>query len=118
MPEGETPVWINRGRGVSDEKVLEEIEEILDQWNVSAEDVAVVHGSIYPGNEFKSCSKEMTQFCQDRGWRCLPEDSITGWEGSCIILINCELSQENVSRAKNNMIVVTTQRYMCRIDCR
>ena len=55
----------------------------------------------------------MAEWCSEHGWRCLPYDAITGSEDQALVLLGAsdmnEWTYEYVSRARNELVVVTTR---------
>ena len=53
--------------------------------------------------------QEIDQICKQNGWRSMQESHILGSEDQVVIIFDMGADPEHVSRAKNALILVTTQ---------
>ena len=98
LPPGGKPVWVERTDLVKDTEVLEYIKNI----------VTVGHSVtvLYDYDE----NSETSAWCSDKGWRYKYGRDIFGSEDQVIICFgDCVRSPECVSRARNQLILVTTR---------
>ena len=99
LPPGRCPVWIQRDRNVIDETVLELIkrDHVLEQ-----ESVTLLYE--YPIKE------NIVQWCSRNNWNCFERFEFYGCEDQVIVTfdLGC-LRPEQVSRAKNGLIILTTK---------
>ena len=98
VPSGRLPVWIERTDVVEDVEVLEKIKE---EHVIQDETVTVIH-------EHHPASKAVSDWCEKYGWRYLSSGSISGIEDQCVVVIDYEPSFEEISRARNLLVIVTT----------
>ena len=59
-----------------------------------------------PKNEY------VQEFCHVNNWRYFVGPEVTGIEDQCIILYECTPGFELISRARNQLIFVSTQKYV------
>ena len=97
LPAGHTPVWIEPPRGATQVQMLERVETMAGQY----QDVMVLH-----------CRHKKTAaaWCKKRGWQYHSAPSIDGCEAQCVVLLQCPLMTEYLTRARNMLIIVNNQR--------
>ena len=94
LPPGQAPVWIKPLEGVTEVEVLERVEEIIGP---EYTDVMVLH----------SYKDELAAaWCKERGWQYHSATNITGCEAKCVVLLECILSPEYITRGINRLIMV------------
>ena len=94
LPAGHTPVWIKPPRGATQLQMLERVENMAGQY----EDVMVLHCF---GPDERAAA-----WCEEKGWKYHRANNITGCEAQCVILLNCTLEPEFLTRGRNLLIVV------------
>ena len=95
LPPGQAPVWINAPEGVTRVEMLERVEEIIGPEYTDAMVLS------YSRNE------SVAFWCEDRGWQYHSALNITGCEAKCVVLLNCGLSPEWITRGVNWLIIVS-----------
>ena len=101
LPPGRCPVWIERGRWVSDEEVLELIKR---DYVFEYESVTVLHFGCHVGGNISS-------WCEQNNWKCIEMNEMYGCEDQVIVIFDVKgLRPEHISRAKNGLIILTTHR--------
>ena len=96
LPAGHTPVWIKPPPGVTKVQMLERVETMAGQY----QDVMVVHFYDRRDNE------RAAAWCKERGWKYQHADNITGCEAQCVVLQDCPLETEYLTRARNMLIII------------
>ena len=103
LPRGQTPIWIQPLRGISEIKMLERVIKIteLEQYN---DNVTVIKSSIGKDNEV------IMDICNKKGYKNIADDKMTGIEDQVVILLNTLVTPENITRGINMLIIVTYNR--------
>ena len=96
LPPGQAPVWIEPPEGVTKIEKLERVEEIIGR---EYTDVMV----LYDFNKDNLAGA----WCKERGWQYHPVWNITGCEAKCVVLLDCYLEPEEITRGINMLIIVT-----------
>ena len=99
LPAGHTPVWIEPPRGATEVQMLEIAVTMAEQY----QDVMVVHDS--------DEDERAAAWCEDRGWRYLHSVNTRGCEAQCVVLLNCRLDLESITRGRN-MLLIVDNRYI------
>ena len=94
LPPGEAPVWIEPPEGVTQVDMLEKVEKII---GLKYTDLIV----LYVGTDDLAGA-----WCKDRGWQYHHAKYITGCEAKCVVLLNCGLYLEWITRGINMLIIV------------
>ena len=95
--KSETPLWIELANQNSF------FDYFQDKFS-DCDDVMVIYG-IEPSN-----LHEITEFCQEKEWKCTGHFNVTGSEASVTILYDYdEFYFEGFTRAKNQLVIVTLQ---------
>ena len=94
LPAGHTPVWIEPPRGATQVQMLERVETMAGQYK----DVMVLY--YYPRDRLAPA------WCKKRGWKYHYTHNIHGCEAQCVVLLNCHLGPEYLTRARNMLIIV------------
>ena len=96
LPAGHTPVWIEPPRGATQVQMLERVETMAGQY----QDVMV----LYNGSDERAAA-----WCEERGWQYHEDDKIFGCEAQCVVLLECPLWPEFLTRARNMLIIVNNK---------
>ena len=95
LPAGHTPVWIEPPRGATQVEMLERVETMAGQY----QDVIVLYSS--------GCRDDRASvWCKEKGWKYHSADHIFGCEAQCVVLLQCDLYPEPITRARNMLIIV------------
>ena len=94
LPAGCTPVWIEPPRGASQVQMLERVETMAWQY----QEVMVIYGDLR--------YEKAAAWCEERGWKYHPALHIYGCEAQCVVLLDCLLEPEYLTRARNMLIIV------------
>ena len=97
LPPGQAPVWIEPPEGVTQVEKLERVEEIIDS---EYTDVMVLYPSDDDNDELAAA------WCKERGWQYHHAWNITGCEAKCVVLLDCPLKPEIITRGINMLIIV------------
>ena len=97
LPAGHTPVWIEPPSGATQVQMLERVETMAGQY----QDVMVLY---YGGSNERAAA-----WCKERGWQYLRAGNIYGSEAQCVVLLNCDLTTEFLTRARNMLIILTNK---------
>ena len=93
LPAGHTPVWIEPPTGATQVQKLEGVETMAGQY----QDVMVL---------YKYSDRRAAVWCEERGWEYHDATDIFGCEAQCVILLDCWLESEYLTRARNMLIIV------------
>ena len=99
LPAGHTPVWIEPPPGATQVQMLERVETMAGQY----QDVMVLHG-------YGNIDDRAAAWCKERGWQYLNAFNIHGCEAQCVVLLQCDLGTELLTRARNMLIIVNNER--------
>ena len=98
LPPGQAPVWIEPPEGVTQVEMLERVEEVIC---LEHTDVMVLHYD-YDENDLAGA------WCKERGWQYHNADIVTGCEAKCVVLLDCELNAERITRGINMLIIINS----------
>ena len=98
LPAGHTPVWIEPPGGATQVQMLERVETMAGQY----QDVMVLHWS--------DRDERAAAWCEERGWQYHDADYIYGCESQCVVLLQCPLETEYLTRARNMLIIFNSRR--------
>ena len=93
LPAGHTPVWMEPPRGATYVRMLEKVETMTGQYQV----VMV----LYWGSDERAAA-----WCKERGWKYHDAGNIYGCEAQCVVLLDCPLCTEYLTRARNMLIIL------------
>ena len=93
LPAGHTPVWIEPPGGATQVQMLERVETMAGQY----QDVMVLYGN---GRDERAAA-----WCDEKGWQYLCSSNIFGCEAQCVVLLQCGLWTEFLTRARNMLII-------------
>ena len=96
LPAGHTPVWIEPPRGATQVQMLERVETMAGQY----QDVMV----LYDDRDERAAA-----WCEERGWKYNYASNIYGCEAQCVVLLNCPLMSEYITRGRNMLIIVNNR---------
>ena len=100
LPPGGLPVWVERVREVTDDQVLDFINEnLLDE--IEGGTVLYQQGNPSGAGE-RWCTT-------NSGWRYVEGPKIVGSEDRCVVLMDAGLAPEFISRGRNLLVIVTTR---------
>ena len=94
LPAGHTPVWIEPPGGATQVQMLERVETMAGQY----QDVMVLYSGGYR-------DERAAAWCDERGWRYHDARNIHGCEAQCVVLLQCPLWTEYLTRARNMLII-------------
>ena len=97
LPPGQAPVWIEPPEEVTKVEMLERVEEIIGR---EYTDVMV----LYSGYKDDLAGA----WCEERGWQYHNADIVTGCEAKCVVLLDCELNAERITRGINMLIIINS----------
>ena len=100
LPPGRPPVWVERVREVTDDQVLDFINEnFLDEIKGGT----VLHQQ---GNPSGAAARWCTS---NSGWRYVEAPKMVGSEDQQVVLMDVGLAPEYLSRGRNLLVIVTTR---------
>ena len=99
LPRGHTPIWIEPHIGATQVQMLERCEDIVGG---RYKDVMVLYDN--------DKSPALLSWCGERGWQYHFAGYITGCEAQCVILLNCGLLPEYITRGINMLIIVSNDK--------
>ena len=105
LPAGHTPVWIEPPRGATEVQMLERVETMAGQY----QDVMVLHMSSSDEGAAGWCEERderAAAWCEERGWQYYSQYNIYGCEAQCVVLLDCLLYTEFLTRARNMLIIL------------
>ena len=95
LPAGHTPVWIQPPGDATQVQMLENIEKIVNEY----EDSVMV---LYRFNDERAAA-----WCIQRGWDYQHEYNIYGCEARCVVLLECGVYSEFITRGINLLIILS-----------
>ena len=95
LPPGQAPVWIEPPEEVTQVEMLERVADII---GLEYTDVMV----LYHGGDDDLAAA----WCKERGWQYHFARNITGCEARCVVILDCDLFPEIITRAINMLIIV------------
>ena len=98
LPAGHTPVWIEPPSGATQVQMLERVETMAGQY----QDVMV----LYYTNNY---DERAAAWCKERGWKYHFALNIYGCEAQCVVLLDCPLMTEFLTRGRNMLIMVNNR---------
>ena len=99
LPAGHTPVWIEPPRGATRVQMLERVETMAGQY----QDVMVLDSDI---KLHQVTSAAAAAWCEEKGWKYEHPLFIYGCEAQCVVLLDCGLWPERITRGRNMLIIV------------
>ena len=99
LPNSRIPIWYQRGEDVFDKEILEKIKA----------DCIYPHETvILTYDQDQPISDSSKNWCLSNNWKCTENMDITGCEAQCVVIFECNPLFELVSRARNQIIFVST----------
>ena len=92
LPAGHTPVWIEPPGGATEVEMLERVETMAGQY----QDVMVL---------YHDSDERAAAWCKERGWKYHRSSNIYGCEAQCVVLLECPLATEFLTRGRNMLII-------------
>ena len=105
LPNSRLPIWIQRGVGVRDEEVLELIKS---DYKFPHESVTLVYDDI----DDPVLDEKTKEWCRINHWKYCTFLEMIGCEDQVIIILDCRPLFEIISRARNQLVIVTTQTFV------
>ena len=103
LPVGRTPLWIEEITEITVETIL----ECIKKDHILADETVTL---IYDKHGLRNERKEnLESFCQRNGWRFYHYSHFFGCEDQVIILFECSLLFELISRGRNQVIFITNK---------
>ena len=96
LPAGETPIWIQPPRGATQVDMLKRVETMAGKY----QDVMVLY---YMTSNY---DERAAAWCRERGWKYHRADNIYGTEAQVVVLLECLLIPEFITRGINQLIIV------------
>lgn len=96
LPSGLTPIWVKPPRQATEVQVLERVENIVEKYQEPG--VMLLYDY--------DIAEATADWCRQRGWRHHNSGNISGCEASCVVLLDCRLSPELITRGINVLIIV------------
>ena len=93
LPAGHTPVWIKPPSGATQVQMLERVETMAGQY----QDVMVL---------YNARDERAAAWCEERGWQYHEFYKIYGCEAQCVVLLQCPLYTEYLTRGRNMLIIL------------
>ena len=100
LPTGRLPIWIQRSPQVPDRTIL----ELIKKEYMSDKE----HATILSYKENESEIEEIAQWCDQNGCRYITDKYPWGIEDQVVVIFNSSPGPEALSRARNCLIMVTT----------
>ena len=96
LPPGLTPIWIQPPDGATQVEMLVRVKEVMSVIGHET-DVMVVY----------LVSDEVARaWCGEEGWQYHHVGNISGCEARCVVLLECYLNPEFITRGINKLIIV------------
>ena len=105
LPNSRLPIWIQRGVGVRDEEVLELIKS---DYKFPHESITLV----YDIDNTAVLDEKTKDWCRINHWKYCTLLEMIGCEDQIIIILDCWPLFEIISRARNQLVIVTTQTFV------
>ena len=99
LPAGLTPIWIKPPREATEVQVLERVEAIVDKYQ---DQVMLLYDY--------DIAEKTADWCRKRGWQHHNSGNISGCEARCVVLLDCRLSPELITRRINVLIIININR--------
>ena len=97
LPGGHTPIWIQAPSWNTTElEMLERVETLIVG---KYQDVMVLHDS------GRLLDERTFTWCQERGWKFQANMSIFGCEAECVVLLDCLILSEFITRGRNMLVI-------------
>ena len=97
LPPGLTPIWIQPPDGATQVEMLERVKEVM---RVIGHETDVM--VLYEDDD----DKVARAWCGEEGWQYHHAIKIYGCEARCVVLLECPLNPEVITRGINKLIIV------------
>ena len=104
LPNSRLPIWIQRGVDVSNEEVLELIKS---DYKFPHESITLLYDIDNP-----LLDENTKEWCRINHWKYCTLLEMIGCEDQIIIILDCMPMFELISRARNQLVIVTTQKFV------
>ena len=95
LPAGLTPIWIKPPREATEIEVLERVENIVEKYQ---DQVMLLYDY--------DITEETADWCRERGWQPHNSGNISGCEARCVVLLDCRLSPELITRGISVLVII------------
>ena len=96
LPAGHTPVWVKPPYDTTQVQILERAENLAGK----SQDVMVLYRNI---------DERAATWCEERGWKYHSTTHIYGCEAQCVVMLECPLKTEYLTRARNMLIILKNE---------
>ena len=93
LPAGHTPVWIEPPSDATQVQMLERVETMAGKY----QDVMVL---------YHVSDERAAAWCEERGWQYHDAANIYGCEAQCVVLLECDMYTEFLTRGRNMLIIL------------
>ena len=97
LPPGLTPIWIQPPHGVTQVEMLERVKEVM---RVIGHETDVMVLYVHDDEVARA-------WCGEEGWQYHDAYTINGCEARCVVLLDCGLNPEVITRGINKLIIVS-----------
>ena len=97
LPPGLTPIWIQPPDGATQVEMLERVKEVMRVIGHET-DVMVLH--------HRDSDEVARAWCGEEGWQYHYAGNIYGCEARCVVLLECYMTPEVITRGINKLIIV------------
>ena len=97
LPPGLTPIWIQPPGGATQVEMLERVKEVM---RVIGHETDVMVLYVHDVDEVARA------WCGEEGWQYHNASTIHGCEARCVVLLDCPLTPEWITRGFNKLIIV------------
>ena len=112
LPKGQAPIWIKPPKKATRLDMLEQVARIPEIQNCP--DVMVL---MYLGKNDRTtdwCDQDTAtraeSWCRERGWKLYEPNSVYGCEAKVVVLLDCLVYPEFITRGINLLVIVTNNR--------
>ena len=89
------PIWIKPPREATEIEVLERVENIVEKYQ---DQVMLLYDY--------DIAEETADWCRERGWQPHNSGNISGCEARCVVLLDCRLSPELITRGISVLVII------------
>ena len=107
LPSGQTPIWIKPPKKATRLNMLKKVEKVLKtpEFQNYLTDVMVL---MYRGKNATAARTE--SWCKNKGWKLFEPNSVYGCEAKVVVLLDCLVYPEFITRGINLLVIVTNNR--------
>ena len=106
LPSGQIPIWIDmkkmdvRTSPRAMRQMLERVSKIpkIDKYKGNV---------IVLGTDFGNEEGKTAKLCKERGWQYYHADNITGCEAKCVVLLDCPVTPEFITRGIDMLVILS-----------